>query len=425
MLLIRKYREGSKSGFIVTGELSKNLSGGQRKRIRKKFSGIDAKIKARAFRDSVQISDEQNRSPTMIRETLRTAHEEREVDRLVHLIRRKLNDMETDPGQLLRTAVDHFLASPVSSHKSVSVNEAVEIYLKRKHALKISDNHRKEVGSKLGKFSTLYGDRPLSSITPDEVEHWVEDRDVSERTKETYYNAIHALFAYSVKKCLITHNVVGVMDKPTPATYGEPKSLTPDQIAELFRIAAQVEEGSMIPYLVIALFGGVRVAEVGRADWEDFDWDENILRVRHRKGGQEYLRAVEIPEVGMKWLEYVNAREKSGKIFPPSGLKRFNVIRAAAGFRIAKGNLLSTDFFGLDDLIKGSDSSKRPEWPFNAMRHTGITYRYKQIRSIDEVAEWAGNSPKKIKKHYQSVNGVTAKAVEDYFNLTPERLLAQ
>jgi hypothetical protein len=80
------------------------------------------------------------------------------------------------------------------------------------------------------------------------------------------------------------------------------------------------------------------------------------------------------------------------------------------------------DYFGFDELIADSDSKRRPEWPHNALRHTGITYRYKQIRSIGEVAEWSGNSERMIQKHYKSVKGVTKQTTEDYFNLTPESL---
>jgi integrase len=424
-LKVVKYREGSIAGWMVDGYLRGKNSSGKPKRVRKRFHGPNAKIMAVNYKDEREALDLQRITGVEVRQTKITDEEEHVINDLINQLREDSEDEDTPGHVLLGRAVRHFLDSPTRGMEVVTVSEAKDRYLGRKGADKLSDKHARGVRGKLNNFCEIFGDRLLSSINADEVDEWVEDRQVADRTKETYYTAVHALFEWCRKKCFIAHNVVGVMDKPVAPSYGEPKSLAVDQLPDLFKYADLIDGGSLIPYLVFALFAGARPDEIGRGYWEDFDWDEKTLRVRQRKGqkvGGEYLRAVEIPDVGMKWLEYCNARELEGKIRPSNGQKLFNLIRACAGFRIGKGSLGSMDYFGLDELIEDSASKKRPEWPHNALRHTGITYRFKEIRSIGEVAEWSGNSERMIQKHYKSVKGVTKQTTEDYFKLTPESL---
>jgi integrase len=450
-LKVSKYREGLIVGWMVDGYLREKDSSGKPKRIRKRFKGPNAKILATNFKDEKEALDLQRITGVEVRQTKITDEEEHVINDLINQLREDGGDEDTPGHVLLGRAVRHFLDSPTRGMEVVTVAEGRDRYLARKGADKLSDKHARGVKSKLDNFCSLFGDRLLSSITAEEVDEWVEDRQASDRTKETYYNAIHALFEWCRKKCLISNNVVGVMDKPVAPSYGEPKSLFVDQIFDLFRYADLIDGGRMIPYLVFNLFGGVRPEEIARGQWGDFDWDEKTLRVRQRKGqklGVEYLRAVEIPEVGMKWLEYYLAKrrretikfgawwpgpgfegfvkatnvEGENPLRPRNGTKLFNLIRACAGWRVSKGSLKSMHYYGLDALIYDCDSKRRPEWPHNALRHTGITYRYKQVRSIGEVAEWAGNSERMIQKHYKSVKGVTKQTTEDFFNLTPENL---
>ena len=423
-LSVVRYKEGSISGWMVSGYLRGKNASGKPIRVRRRFKGKHAKAQAQDYKVVREASDKRNLDEGELRVSKISTESEHVILDLVLQLREKLDEPDELDHVLLGKAVRHFIQDPNVDLEQVTVQEAMDRYLSRKAADVLSSKHGRGVKSKLNAFSSLYGDRPLSSITADEVDEWVEDRNVSARTKETYYNALHAMFAWCQKQCLVVQNVVGRTDKPIPPEYGEPKTILPEQLGDLLRYAHEIDDASMIPYFVFAAFAAVRPEEVARAEWDDFDWDENMLRVRHRKGGEHYLRAVEIPKAGMEWLEHVGAEKLTGKVRPKNGVKLFNLIRACAGFRIGKGSLLSMDLFGFDDLIEDSESESRPEWPPNALRKFGITYRYKDVRNIHEVAEWAGNSPKKIKMHYQTVRGASKRTTEDYFNLTPDNVLS-
>ena len=272
----------------------------------------------------------------------------------------------------------------------------------------------------LTNFGAHYGDRVISTITIKEIENFLERRECAAATKRIEYAHIHALFEWARKQTLLRANVVTAVDKPK-IDHKEPESLTIDQAKDLLYYASKVEEGSLVAYFVLAIFAALRPYEVRRAQWEDFDWDENILRARQQKG-DGFTRAVELPEIALKWLEHINAKEKTGPVTPTNITKQFALIRAAAGFKIAEGNFKSCKKWGLDDKVKNSSKNKT-EWVNDVCRHTGITYQLKTVRHIGEVAEWAGNSPEVIKKAYKSVAGVTKASTEAYYNLTPENVL--
>ena len=105
----------------------------------------------------------------------------------------------------------------------------------------------------------------------------MDRRECAPATKRIEYAHIHALFEWARKQMrnLLIQCQLTAVDKPK-IDHKEPKSLTIDQAKNLFRIANEVEDGSLVAYFVLAIFAALRPFEVRRAQWEDFDWDENI-----------------------------------------------------------------------------------------------------------------------------------------------------
>ncbi|MCX6873583.1 MAG: hypothetical protein NTW21_07220 [Verrucomicrobia bacterium] len=57
-------------------------------------------------------------------------------------------------------------------------------------------------------------------------------------------------------------------------------------------------------------------------------------------------------------------------------------------------------------------------WPHNVLRHSFISYRIAKIKSADQVALAAGNSPSIIFKHYRELT--TDNQVEEWFGILPQ-----
>ena len=82
----------------------------------------------------------------------------------------------------------------------------------------------------------------------------------------------------------------------------------------------------------------------------------------------------------------------------------------------------------MDDEIENCDDKSRKKWVSDFMRHTGITFRIKLGDwEIGQVAEWSGNNPQVINRHYKSVilsdgTWATKKACDAFWAITPESM---
>jgi len=79
--------------------------------------------------------------------------------------------------------------------------------------------------------------------------------------------------------------------------------------------------------------------------------------------------------------------------------------------RVVSGNNLHINVSALSRAIK-------IEWPRNVLRHSFISYRIAQVKSADQVALEAGNSPSIIFKHYRELT--TEDEAEKWFAVMPK-----
>ena len=60
----------------------------------------------------------------------------------------------------------------------------------------------------------------------------------------------------------------------------------------------------------------------------------------------------------------------------------------------------------------------RLDWPRNVLRHSFISYRIAKVKSVDQVALEAGNSPTIIFKHYRELT--TEDQADAWFAILPK-----
>ena len=418
-----------RGGFIVTGYSKKKGPDGKKVRIRKHFSGPHAKERAQAFRDQQDREDEiGSKAQPEIRASHFTAEQEGAIQSLIDDLRAdekaSPEDKKLPSEKLLKLAVQFYLGSTLRGKLQGTFSEVRAKYVQRRAFLETSKSHRDGVKSTYDAFAALFGDREISSVTKQEVEEFLERRGqgvASPGTRKIEKAHLNAIFNWAVKSDYLGENVVAKTDS-VKIKRADPVSLTIEQIRELFLCADQIDGGSLIPYLSLTIFAALRPFEARRARWEDINWEEGTIEARQEKGSG-YDRTVKLPEVCLAWLKYVDGpNQTEGSINPLSIVKYYNVLKAAAGFRIAEGSLRSVNFFGLDDKIKGSESKERPTWVRDCERHTGISYRLKIINNHEKVGWWAGNTPDIIRTHYQTVHGITEKTTKEFYSLTPESL---
>jgi len=421
---IKKYTEGKKKGFVVDGYSNERNENGNRKRPRKKFSGKNALEDAQAYRHLLEIKEKQDKADYEFRESRISDEDEHIILGLVDEIREQLDDHESPLKELVRRGLRFFLDSPVKGIESHSVSEARDMYISQEKFLSRSKPHQDGSKRCLKHFCTAFGERDIATISNNEIEEWIyRNKGSGAHGKMNDYRFVHAFFQWCLKKALLSRNVVSMIDKPVTDSDDEPVSLTIQQARDLLLFATKIDDMSMLPYFAIGIFAGVRPKEIIRGEWEDLDWDENIIRVRQRKGIVKYTRSVELPPICVEWLDHCKSRDKVGSIAPRNSKKLFSLVRACAGFKIAKSQISSMHLFGKEKLVENCDAKDRPSWVNDQMRHTAITYRLKIIKHIGEVAEWSGNSPRIIKSNYQSVKGITAQSTKEFYDLTPNNVL--
>jgi len=416
---IKEYTEGKKRGFIVYGYLKLKNEKGNPKRIRKKFPDRETALD---YRHMLEVREKQDKINYRFRESKITDEDEHLILSLAEEIRQQENDHQSSFRDLVRKGLRFYIDSPVKGLETLTLSQAKEKFCKQKKFIKRSKPYTDGVKRCLENFCNDHQNRNIATISNIEIEEWIYSRRESgEQTKLSEYRFLHVFFEWCKKKAIVNRNVVTMVDKPE-IEIKEPVSLTISEVKNLLVQAESIDKMSMLPYFAIGIFAGVRPREMIRAEWEDFDWDEEVMRVRQRKGGR-FTRSVELPSICMQWLDHCGCRKKSGDFTPTNHKKLFNLIRACSGFRISKSMIQSMNKFGKQNLIEDCDSKSKPIWINDLMRHTAITYRLKKVKHIGEVAEWAGNSPEIIKRNYKSVKGVSNASTKEFFSLTPSKIL--
>jgi integrase len=144
----------------------------------------------------------------------------------------------------------------------------------------------------------------------------------------------------------------------------------------------------LVPILAIGAFSGIRMAELNRPDWSAVDLDRGIIEIRAGLAKTASRRIIPIPDNLDAWLRPL---ARKGKVVHAKELQTHVPAQCRA--------------LGL-------------EWPRNVLRHSYISYRVAQVKSADQVAIEAGNSPGIIFKHYRELT--TEDKADAWFGILPK-----
>ena len=141
----------------------------------------------------------------------------------------------------------------------------------------------------------------VADITHDEVKEWIYCRKPdqigpwdkkarklvtnSERNNEK--RTLSAFFSFCVdSKWCESSPVLKVKTATVPAK--DPKAYNPEDVAKIMAAAVRYEklcpeDESLVPSTALGFFAGMRIAEIMRLDWSDFDWEaKKALQSRER-----------------------------------------------------------------------------------------------------------------------------------------------
>ncbi|MEI6178840.1 MAG: hypothetical protein WCS43_18250, partial [Verrucomicrobiota bacterium] len=144
----------------------------------------------------------------------------------------------------------------------------------------------------------------------------------------------------------------------------------------------------LIPILAIGAFTWIRMAELNRLDWSAVDLERSMIELRAGQAKTASRRIIPIPDNLRAWIEPL---PRKGKVVSMKQQHR-EVTTLARSLKMA--------------------------WPRNVLRHSYISYRIAKIKSADQVALEAGNSPSIIFRHYREL--ATEDQADQWFSIVPK-----
>ncbi|MFZ0828683.1 MAG: tyrosine-type recombinase/integrase [Verrucomicrobiia bacterium] len=254
---------------------------------------------------------------------------------------------------------------------------------------------RKELRIRVTVFGNGIGNLTVDAITTETIEEFLGKLKVSAVTRDNYKRAISRFFSWCIerpRRWTLNNPCREIrIDKGEKAA---PVILTIKQCSDLLRAA---EREGIAPYVAVCLFGGLRPFEAARLDWQAVNLQDKEIRLEGNQTKTGRARVVTIGPTLLKWLK----RYKGTPLFPPNWRKAFDAVKEAAGFGTS------------------TDETKRTPWTPDAMRHTAISYFFRDCGSYGRTAEQFGNSEPIIKAHYQG--RVSTADAKKFFALKPSK----
>jgi integrase len=290
-------------------------------------------------------------------------------------------------GATITDAVNFFLkhAKPAGGQKKLC--DLVGEFVAAKRAAGRREEYLRIQSSVLGLLVKALPDLHAHEVTSTHVTEWLDSRAKTLRTRSNYQNDVRNLFGYAIKHGFASRNPVDQME---PITLDDKavEILTPEQ-AGLLLNAAVSKGGSMVPFVAIGLFAGLRTREIAVLDWKDVSLAEKTIVVLAAKTKTRARRTVELPENLVSWL--TPYAQKSGPVTPEKYRSRFEEVRKAAGVT---------------------------PWPRNAMRHSAASYHYALHKNESLTQAMLGHeSGDMLIKNYKEI--VKPSAAVAYFKIMP------
>jgi hypothetical protein len=238
----------------------------------------------------------------------------------------------------------------------------------------------------LTRFGTAFPGEILG-ISSSDIDGWLRGLDLSPKSRSGMLICVKVLFSFArSQNCLPAEQKTAAeqLKKAKLKNDDDVGVFTPKEMRRLLHAAPP----HLIPILAVGAFSGIRMAELNRLDWSAFDLERGIIELR---AGQ--------------------AKTASRRIIPITGNLRAWIEPLPRTGKVVRTVLLHREVTALARALQ-------MEWPRNVLRHSFISYRLAVVKSADQVALEAGNSPSIIFKHYREL--ATVEQAEEWFGILPK-----
>ena len=287
-------------------------------------------------------------------------------------------------GKNIRDAVEFYLPHLQAMNRTCTFLELKDELLIAKKKDGASVRYLSDLRSRLGQFATSMGHKTVASITAREVDEWLRALEVSATTRNNFRRVLIVAFnfAQAAGYCVDNPAETSAKAKEVEAPVG---ILTVDETSRLLTSAP----ATLIPYVAIGAFAGLRRAELERLEWEEVDFQAGVIEVTASKAKSARRRVVKIMPNLAQWLRpYAKNR---GDVTPSDYRELLDATRKAASIEV---------------------------WPNNALRHSFASYHLARFKDAGALAHELGHTNATlIYQHYRQV--VRPAQAARYWKITP------
>lgn len=287
-------------------------------------------------------------------------------------------------GKTIDDAVCFYLDHLSKLKKSVPLGTAVEELIENRRAAGASKVYCYDLHLRLGRLCRDFPDCNTEEISTRELDEWLVDLKVGPVTRNTYRRDLNTLFSFCVTRGYSSKNPAEVT-RPAKEIAKPVGILTVNETSQLL---AAVPD-SLIPYVAIGAFAGLRAAEVERLDWSHVDLESGFIEITAKNSKTARRRLVKILPNLHAWLAPL--KKLAAPITPANLRWLFVDARERAGLA---------------------------QWPSNALRHSYASYHLAHFNDAAALALQMGHTnTSMIFEHYREV--VKPKDAARYWEVKP------
>ncbi len=289
--------------------------------------------------------------------------------------------------------VDYFAKRHQENAPKRTVEQVVAEFIADRQCAECSAVHLRDLGVRLNRFARAFA-MPITSVTAPLVQEFITTlqndhtrKPAAARSKENMLRMISSLFNFARRRKYVSAELaLEVAEVSAPKKKAARIGIYSSQeIAAMLAAADQ----QIRPALAIAVFAGLRLAEVARLDWREIRLasdkaEDRVIVVGDEIAKTAARRLAPISDNLLAWLA------------PAS--RPFGPVNPCADDPL--GNALG-------DRFERAARRAGVKWVRNGLRHSYISYRVATLKDVPAVALECGNSPNIIFRSYRALASET------------------
>ncbi len=276
-------------------------------------------------------------------------------------------------GRTPEDAVTHYLqhlSDEIAKQKKPFIRDLADEWEKFKCADQtVSKRYLKEIHSYAVFIKRKWGNRKPDETKRNEIDLLLKGLKIANNSRRKYVRYVRMFFSWIKDEGHIAKN-------PTDGIFFKPDDFngafySPDETTKLLRYVVE-HHPDLIGYYALLTFAGLRPSEGVRVQWCDYNFKTNELYVRK---GKTNARHIILEPAAIAWMKF--HRENTPKDAP---------FVTVANLENRMKKIRKAVFNG--------------EWIQDGLRHGFGTYFKALTQNIGKVADYMGNSPDIVKRHY-------------------------